>query len=174
VVEDAGRGYRRVVASPRPLEIVEWDVIRDLVSAGAVVIAVGGGGIPVIRKPDGDLDGVEAVIDKDLATSLLARQLEAEGMVIVTNVERVAVGFGTPGQKDLDHLTVEEARQYLEAGEFPAGSMGPKIRGAVEFIEAGGAWAAITSPDRVREAIEGRGGTRIERSTVSTRKGEAS
>jgi len=161
VMEDAGRGFRRVVPSPRPLEIVEWEAIRDLVDAGVVVVAVGGGGIPVVRRADGTLHGVEAVVDKDLASSLLARRLGAEGLVTVTAVPRVAIRFGKPDQKELDRMTVTEARGHLRAGEFPEGSMGPKILGAVEFLEAGGRWAVVTDPVSVREAIAGRRGTRL-------------
>jgi len=161
VVEDAGRGWRRVVASPRPLEIVEIASIRRLVEDNAIVIAAGGGGIPVSRQWDGSFHGVEAVIDKDLASSLLARLLGCEMLCIVTGVDRVAVDFGKPGQRDLECATPEELSRYAAEGQFPAGSMGPKIQAAIEFVHGGGRSVVITSPAKLREAIEGRSGTRI-------------
>lgn len=161
VVEDAGRGYRRVVPSPKPLEIVEIGAIRKLVDDGAIVIAAGGGGIPVSRQWDGTLHGVEAVIDKDLASSLLGRVLGMESLVIVTGVERVAVHFGKPGQRDLSDATASELERLLGEGHFPPGSMEPKIRAAIEFVRGGGCSVTITSPEKVREALEGRAGTRI-------------
>lgn len=130
-----GRGVRRVVPSPAPMEILELDLIRRMVAEGETLIAVGGGGIPVVRLADGTLDGREAVIDKDLASSLLARGIDAAALVIATGVRKVAVGFGTDDQQDLDALTVEEARRFLDAGEFPPGSMGPKILAGIEFVE---------------------------------------
>ncbi len=161
VVEDAGRGYRRVVPSPKPLEIVEIGAIRKLVDDGVIVIAAGGGGIPVSRQWDGTLHGVEAVIDKDLASSLLGRVLGVESLVIVTGVERVAVHFGKPDQRDLSDATASELERLLGEGHFPPGSMEPKIRAAVEFVRGGGCSVTITSPEKVREALEGRAGTRI-------------
>jgi carbamate kinase len=161
VREDSGRGWRRVIASPAPREIIEFDAIRDLVRAGYVVIAVGGGGIPVVRRPDGDLAGTAAVIDKDLASALLAAALGADVFVISTGVPRVCLDFGKPTQRELDRLTLAEARQHLAAGQFPAGSMGPKIEAAARFLEAGGREALITSPEHLVEAVEGRAGTRI-------------
>jgi carbamate kinase len=161
VVEDAGRGYRRVVPSPRPLQIVEAEVIRELVRAGKIVIAVGGGGIPVVRTPDGMLKGVEAVIDKDFASSVLARVLNVEAFVIGTAVSKVAIHFGKPDQCDIDLMSVAEARRYLAAGEFPPGSMGPKIQAAIEFLEGGGKEVVITSCDEIGRAIEGKAGTKI-------------
>jgi carbamate kinase len=161
VVDDAGRGWRRVVPSPRPLQIVEIDAIRKLVDLGVVVIAAGGGGIPVSRQWDGTLHGVEAVIDKDLASSLLGRLLEVEALVIVTGVERVALHFGKPEQRDLSEATASELERWLQEGHFPPGSMAPKIQAAIEFVRAGGKFVSITSPERVREALEGRAGTRI-------------
>jgi len=161
VVEDAGRGWRRVVPSPVPLEIVEIEAIRRLLKAGAVVIAAGGGGIPVTRQWDGSLHGVEAVIDKDLASSLLARMLGFEVLVIITGVERVALHFGTPTQRDLDRATPDELERYLEEGHFPPGSMGPKIRAAIEFVRAGGKEVIVTTPERIREALAGETGTHI-------------
>jgi carbamate kinase len=161
IVEDAGRGYRRVVASPKPLEIVEISAIRKLVEGGTIVIAAGGGGIPVSRQWDGSLHGVEAVIDKDLASSLLGRLLGFEALVIVTGVERVALHFGTPEQRDLERVTASELERYAAEGHFPDGSMGPKIRAAVEFVRGGGSRVVITSPDRIREGLSGVCGTTI-------------
>lgn len=161
VKEDAGRGWRRVIASPMPKEILELEAIRDLVRAGYVVVAVGGGGIPVVRRADGELTGTAAVIDKDLASALLAAQLGADIFVISTGVPRVCLDYGKPTQRELERLTLAEARQYLAAGQFPAGSMGPKIDAVARFLEAGGKEALITSPDQLVEAVEGRHGTRI-------------
>jgi carbamate kinase len=150
-----------VVPSPQPLGIVELRAIRALVHRGFVVVAAGGGGIPVTRGVDGSFRGVEAVVDKDLVASLLARDLGAERLVISTSVPKVALNYGTPQQRDLDLLTVEEARRYLDAGQFPPGSMGPKIRAAVEFLENGGRDVIITSPEWLGRAMDGRAGTRI-------------
>ncbi len=161
VVEDAGRGYRRVVPSPKPLEIVEIEAIRKLVREGAIVIAAGGGGIPVSRQWDGTLHGVEAVIDKDLASSLLGRLLGMEALVIVTSVERVATNFGGPDQREIVNTTASELEPLLAAGHFPPGSMGPKIQAAIEFVRGGGRSVSITSPEKIREALEGRAGTRV-------------
>jgi carbamate kinase len=163
VVEDAGRGYRRVVASPRPLEVVELAAIRQIVEDGGVAIAAGGGGIPVSRQWDGTLHGVEAVIDKDLASSLLARLLGCELLVIITGVDRVALDFGKPGQRDLSEATVDELQGWMDQGQFPAGSMGPKIQAAIEFVRGGGREVIITTPTRLLEALEGKTGTRIRR-----------
>ena len=163
IVEDAGRGYRRVVPSPRPLEVVEIAAIRGLVDDGAVVIAAGGGGIPVSRQWDGTLHGVEAVIDKDLASSLLARLLGCDTLVIITGVDRVAVHFGKPDQRDLDVTTVEELEQFQKEGHFPAGNMGPKVQAAIEFIRGGGDEVIITSPEKTRDALRGETGTRVRR-----------
>lgn len=161
MVEDAGRGWRRVVPSPMPLEIIERLVIKGLVFQSIVVIAAGGGGIPIIRRPDGELEGVEAVIDKDLATSLLAQSIGADLLLISTAVDRVALNYGKPDQRDLARMTVEEARRYLSQGHFPPGSMGPKVLSAIRFIEATGKEALITSPAGIRRALDGRTGTRI-------------
>jgi carbamate kinase len=160
VVEDAGRGWRRVVASPRPVRVLEAGAIRGLVEAGFVPVAAGGGGIPVVEDADG-VHGVEAVIEKDLATVVLACDLGAERVFFLTGVDRVAVGWGTPAQRFLDRLTGEEARRLLAAGEFPPGSMGPKVEAAVEFVERGGGAAVITSLDCLAEAAAGRAGTLI-------------
>jgi carbamate kinase len=163
IVEDAGRGYRRVVPSPRPLEVVEIAAIRGLVEDGVIVIAAGGGGIPVSRQWDGSLHGVEAVIDKDLASSLLARLLGCETLVIITGVDRVSVHFKKPEQRDLEVTTVEELERFQDEGHFPAGNMGPKVQAAIEFIRGGGKEVIITSPENVREAFEGTTGTRVRR-----------
>lgn len=162
VIEDANRGWRRVVASPAPVRIVELDAIRTLLAAGVIVIAVGGGGIPVVQAEGGDLQGVEAVIDKDLACSLLAQRLGADMFVITTAVEKVALAFGSPQQEWLDHLTVTEARKYLaEEIHFAKGSMAPKIHAVVDYLEHGGREAIITDPGHVEAALRGETGTRI-------------
>jgi carbamate kinase len=161
VIEDAGRGWRRVVASPIPREIVELEAIRSLLQSGFVVVGVGGGGIPVVRDGQARLRGVEAVIDKDYASSLLAAGLEADLFLISTAVEQVYLNYGKPDQRALDHLTVEEARAYLGEGHFPPGSMGPKIRAVIEFLERGGKEALITSPENLARALHGETGTRI-------------
>jgi len=161
VVEDAGRGYRRVVPSPKPLEIVEIDAVRKLVGEGMIVIAAGGGGIPVSRQWDGALHGVEAVIDKDLASSLLGRLLGVEMLAIVTGVDRVALHFGKPEQRDLTAASASELERWLGEGHFPPGSMAPKIQASIEFVRNGGSSVVLTSPEKVREALEGRAGTKI-------------
>ena len=164
VTEDAHRGWRRVVPSPRPLRIVEFDAIRTLVDAGIVVVAVGGGGIPVVRNHAGDLEGVAAVIDKDLGCSLLARQLGAGLFLIATAVERVALRFGTPAQRWVDKLTLAEARRYLaDGGHFATGSMAPKIQAVIEYLEHGSGQALITDPDHIELALTGHSGTWITR-----------
>jgi carbamate kinase len=163
VVEDAGRGFRRVVASPKPREILELDAIRHLLDKDFVTVAVGGGGIPVIRNEDGSLSGVDAVIDKDLASGLLARQLGAHMLVISTAVERVCLSYGKPNQKAVDRMTVADARRYIHEGHFGAGSMLPKIQAIVEFLEAGGAAAVITDPPNLARAISGDAGTWVVR-----------
>jgi len=160
VKEDAGRGYRRVVPSPIPKRIVEIDVIRSLVNNGFVVIAAGGGGIPVISEND-CLKGVEAVIDKDLASSLLASEVKAALFLISTAVERVYLNFGEPDQTPISKMDVEEARKYLAEGHFAEGSMAPKIRACISFLERGGNEAIITSPDMIEKALEGKTGTKI-------------
>jgi carbamate kinase len=161
VIEDAGRGWRRVVASPIPRQIVELEAIRGLLQSGFVVVGVGGGGIPVVRDEQGRLRGVEAVIDKDYASSLLAAGLEADLFLISTAVEQVYINYGKPDQRALDHLTVQEARAYLGEGHFPPGSMGPKITAVIEFLERGGKEALITSPENLARALRGETGTRI-------------
>ncbi len=161
VREEIGRGWQRVVPSPAPQEIVELSVVEHLVRAGYVVIAVGGGGIPVTRHHDGDLEGVEAVVDKDLASRLLASGLHADLFIILTAVEKVAVGFDTPNQRWLDSITVDEAKRYFDAGEFPAGTMGPKILAMIEYIESGGHCGIITDPPNLARALAGETGTTI-------------
>ncbi len=162
VAEDAGRGWRRVVASPKPLRIVEEKAIRRLVAEGFVVIAVGGGGIPVVADAEGRLEGVAAVIDKDLASSLLARRLGADLFIISTAVEKVALDFGKPNQRWLDKMTLAEAKRYQAEGtHFSKGSMGPKIQAAIDYLEGGGAEVLITKPETLEGALAGRTGTRI-------------
>lgn len=161
VVEDAGRGWRRVVPSPLPQEIVELDAVRELLDAGIVTITVGGGGIPVVRNEDGSLRGVAAVIDKDYASSLLARSIGADLFLISTAVEQVYLNFGKPDQKAIDVMTVAEAKKYMEEGQFAKGSMLPKIQAIIWFLEAGGKEAIITSPENIARALAGKTGTRI-------------
>lgn len=162
VMEDAGRGWRRVVPSPRPLRIVEEKIIKDLTTAGVVTIAIGGGGIPVMADAQGNLTGVAAVIDKDSAASLLATSLGAELFIISTSVEKVALNFGQPNQSWLDHLTLAQAKEYLQAGShFAQGSMGPKIQAVVDYLENGGHEAIITNPENIERAVAGETGTRI-------------
>lgn len=161
VTEDAGRGYRRVVASPKPAEIIEIDTVKDLLNAGEVVIASGGGGIPVIRQGN-HLKGVGAVIDKDFASCLLAQQLNADFLIILTAVEKVALRFGTPEETWLDDISVEDAKQYMEEGHFAPGSMLPKVQAAVEFAESGeGRTALITLLQKAKDGVNGTTGTRI-------------
>jgi carbamate kinase len=163
MVEDAGRGYRRVVASPRPVRIIETRAIRALLEAGIVVVAAGGGGIPVVETAQGQYRGVEAVIDKDLASAQLAASLGLRYLVITTGVERVAVHYRQPDQRDLDRVGLSEIRGYLADGEFPEGSMGPKIRAAIEFLEQGGHEVIVTSVASLNAAIDGGAGTHITR-----------
>jgi carbamate kinase len=162
VVEDAGRGWRRVVASPLPKEIVEIDAIKALIGAGVIVISTGGGGIPVIRNAKGDLEGVAAVIDKDFGSSLLANNVGAELFLISTAVEKVALNFGKPDQKWLDKITLTEAKKYLAEGtHFAKGSMAPKVQAIIRFLEAGGKQALITNPENIGRALKGETGTWI-------------
>jgi carbamate kinase len=164
IKEDAGRGWRRVVASPAPKRIVELEVIKQLLDAGVVTIAVGGGGIPVVANESGDLEGIAAVIDKDLASALLASQVDADLLLISTAVEQVALNFGTPEQRWVDEFTLAEVKQYLEeGGHFAEGSMAPKMRAVVQFLEAGGKEALITNPVNIERAMAGETGTRIVR-----------
>jgi len=161
IKEDPGRGFRRVVPSPIPLDIVEKDTIRDLVRDGKIVIAVGGGGVPVYRESDGSLEGVDAVIDKDRASSLLANLIDADQLIILTGVEKVAVNFKKPDQRFFDKLSIAECERYLAEGQFPKGSMGPKIEAARDFIKRGGAEVIITSMENASLAVEGKAGTSI-------------
>jgi len=160
MVEDAQRGYRRVVPSPQPREIIELPAIKAALSDGALVVACGGGGIPVVSRRD-ELVGVEAVIDKDRVSSLLAWEVEADLFLISTSVERLALHFGTPQQQPLAQLSAQKARRYLGEGHFPPGSMGPKIEAALEYLERGGKLVIITSPESIPDALAGLAGTRI-------------
>lgn len=160
VAPDAGRGYRAVVASPGPREIVEFEQIRTLAERGVLVIAAGGGGIPVIRS-DGCLGGVEAVIDKDRSSAALALAVGADMLVMLTGVERIALDFGTRWQRDMAKLTVSDAEHLLTAGEFPAGSMGPKVESAIRFVSGAGRVAIVTCADRLLAAVDGGAGTRV-------------
>lgn len=160
--EDAGRGWRRVVASPLPVEIIELDAVKCLVDNGFIVVTVGGGGIPVIRNANGDLEGTAAVIDKDLASEKLAEDTDADALVILTAVEQVCINFGKPDQKSLASLTPEQADEYIKHGHFAPGSMLPKIEAAVKFVRSKpGRKAIITSLDKAADALEGKGGTVI-------------
>jgi carbamate kinase len=162
VVEDANRGWRRVVASPRPIRIVELGPIKKLIDAGVIVVGVGGGGIPVVRDAAGTLRGVEAVIDKDLGCSLLAREVKADLFLITTAVEKVALHFGTPEERQVDHLSLAETKNYLAEGKhFAKGSMAPKIQAVVEYLEGGGQEALITDPANLERALAGETGTRF-------------
>jgi carbamate kinase len=162
LVEDRKRqGFRRVVASPDPKEIVEAEAIRAVVEEGVIAIAVGGGGIPVTQDEHGDLRGAHAVIDKDLASSLLASDLGAAGLLILTDVPQVSIGYGTPTEEPVAELTVSRARSLMQAGEFPAGSMGPKIEALVRFVEVAGGFAALGAIDHAADILAGRAGTRI-------------
>jgi carbamate kinase len=159
--EDAGRGWRHVVPSPRPLRILNVDTIAHVLEWANVVIAAGGGGIPVVRGRDGQWRGIEAVIDKDYASALLASQLKANLYTILTGVAKVSLHFGKPTQKELDRLSVADAERYLREGQFPAGSMGPKIEAAIQFVRNSGNEVVITDIEHLRDALEGREGTRI-------------
>ncbi|MEK8023372.1 MAG: carbamate kinase [Candidatus Hydrogenedentota bacterium] len=162
VIEDSGRGWRRVVPSPWPKEIIERRAIKTLMDSGTLVVACGGGGIPVMRNAaTGYLVGVEAVIDKDIASALLALEVKADLFVILTGVEQVKVNFRKPDEKSLSTLTVSDAKKYLAEGQFPPGSMGPKIQAAVHCIESGGPDVIITSTDKIHDALNGRTGTRV-------------
>jgi carbamate kinase len=160
-VEDSGRGWRRVVPSPMPLAILDTPAINALLAAGVIPIAAGGGGIPVVRAPGGGYRGVAAVVDKDLTSGLLAADVGAGQLVMLTGVERVALDFGKPTQRSIERLTVAGARKHLADGQFPPGSMGPKISAALQFIERGGPRAVITSLDKLDLALDGRAGTAI-------------
>ena len=162
IISDSGRGYRRVVPSPTPLDILEKETIIRLFETGTVVIGVGGGGVPVIREKDGKLRGVEAVLDKDRTAALLAKILGVETLLILTDVERVFINYGKPDQRALDRMTVQECRKYLAEGQFPAGSMGPKIESAVSFLsDSSGRKVGIASLEMAEEALKGNAGTTI-------------
>ena len=160
-IEDSGRGWRRVVPSPPPMRILDLPAVRALLAANVIPITVGGGGIPVARDSHGDYRGVSAVVDKDLSSAMLAAELGAEALVMLTGVERVALDFGKPTQRELDRLTVHEARAYLAEGQFPPGSMGPKIGAALDYLERGGTHVIITALDRMYDALCGSAGTQI-------------
>jgi carbamate kinase len=161
IVEDAGRGYRRVVASPLPKEVIELGAIQKLLDSGFVVVAVGGGGIPVVINEKNELVGTDAVIDKDFASSLLANNIKADLLIISTAVEKVYINFKKPDQKALDKITVAEAKKYIEEGHFAPGSMLPKIKAVVQYIEKGGQEGLITDPPNLARALRGETGTRI-------------
>jgi carbamate kinase len=162
VVEDAGRGWRRVVASPLPKEVVELDTVKALINAGVVAITVGGGGIPVVDLGEGEYRGIAAVIDKDFASSLLARELKADLFLISTAVEKVAINFGKPNQQWIDRMTLSEAKRYLAEGiHFARGSMAPKIQAIIWYLEAGGKQAIITNPENIGRSMRGETGTWI-------------
>lgn len=161
VLEDAGRGWRRVVPSPAPIKIVQQDAMMALVQAGFTVVGVGGGGIPVIQDAAGNLVGVEAVIDKDLASALLAYSIQADLFMISTEVEKVAINFNKPDVQWLDHLSVSEAKRYLAEGQFGKGSMEPKIKAVIDYLEHGGTRAIITNPENMLRALRGEGGTHL-------------
>ena len=163
VKEDAGRGWRRVVPSPKPQSIIELDTIKFLSESGAAVIAAGGGGIPVIRDEEGALWGKEAVIDKDLAAAILAKSLKADAFIISTAVERVCLDYNMPTQKSIDEMTTEEARKYSDEGQFAPGSMLPKIQAIVDYVESTGNLGMITDPEHIPSALKGEAGTRIVR-----------
>ncbi|MEK4487307.1 carbamate kinase [Psychrobacillus sp. FSL H8-0484] len=160
-IEDSGRGYRRVVPSPKPINIVEKDAIKQLIDSDFVVIAVGGGGIPVVKLDNNTYEGIDAVIDKDFATSLLAEQIEAETLIITTGVSRVCINFGKPNQQALEKISIEETKQFMEENHFPAGSMLPKIEASLSFLEKKGKRVIITNPESLKEAINENAGTHI-------------
>ncbi|MDK1119179.1 MAG: carbamate kinase, partial [Anaerolineae bacterium] len=160
-VEDAGRGWRRVVPSPLPMRIIEVDAIKKLIDNGFSVIAVGGGGIPVVEKENGDLHGVEAVIDKDFASGLLANLIKADLLIISTAIEKVALNFNKPNEELLDEMTVAEAEKYIEEGHFAPGSMLPKVQAIIKFLKEGGKKALITDPPNIQPALRGETGTWI-------------
>ena len=159
IIEDSGRGWRRVVPSPVPQEVVQHRIILDSVTAGHIVIACGGGGIPVVKKQDGTFEGVEAVIDKDLTSSVLASQIKADLLVILTEVPNVYLYYGTPKQRPLGAVTISEMESYEREGHFAEGSMGPKVHAILSFLSKGGKRGLITSPEKLGEALEGRAGT---------------
>jgi carbamate kinase len=162
MISDSGRGYRRVVPSPTPLDILERDTIIRLYEAGTVVISGGGGGVPVVREKDGRLRGIEAVLDKDRTAALLAKIIDVETLLILTDVEKVSINYGKPSQKDLDRMTVQECKRYLAEGQFPSGSMGPKVESAITFLSNSGRKSVIiASLEKAEEALGGTAGTTI-------------
>jgi len=160
-VEDSGRGWRRVVPSPAPVRILDIGAVRALLDGGVIPISAGGGGIPVTRSASGEYRGVSAVIDKDLTSAMLATELGADTLVMLTGVERVALDYGKPTERPLQRLTAAEARHHLADGQFPPGSMGPKITAALHYLAAGGDHVVITSLERLHDALRGEAGTRI-------------
>lgn len=161
IKKDADRGYRRVVPSPIPRRIVNRRIIQQLVDQGVIVITAGGGGIPVYTETDGTYEGIDAVVDKDRASAVLAHDIDARTLLILTNVENVYLDYDTSNKKKLERMTIEEAKSYLDQNQFPAGSMGPKIEAAIMFIERGGNEVIITSPDKAKQALWGYAGTKI-------------
>lgn len=159
--EDSGKGYRRVVPSPKPIDIIPAKTVKELVDDGQIVITVGGGGIPIYIEDNGTYEGVDAVIDKDFASALLAKMINADLLVILTSVDKVAVNYNKPDMQELDVLTIADAKKYHAEGQFPSGSMGPKIMAAIDFIEKGGQEVLITSIEKIVDAFEGKTGTRI-------------
>jgi carbamate kinase len=160
-VEDAGRGWRQVVPSPKPMRIIEVNAIQTLISKGFIVVAVGGGGIPVVEREDGDLRGIEAVIDKDFASGLLANLIDADLLLISTAVEKVAINYKKPNQEWLSQMTVAEAERYIQEGHFAPGSMLPKIQAIIAFLKDGGKQALVTDPPNIARALRGETGTWI-------------
>lgn len=161
MIEDSGRGYRKVVPSPKPIDVIPKRIIQDLVHSGKIVIAVGGGGIPVIINSRGLFEGVEAVIDKDYAASLVAREVKADLFIILTNVDRVCLNYGKPDEEPIEVMTVKQAEEHISQGQFPPGSMGPKIKAAIEYIQGGGKEVLITSANHLRASLINRSGTKI-------------
>ena len=161
MIEDSGRGYRKVVPSPKPIDVIPKRIIQDLVHSGKIVIAVGGGGIPVIINSRGLFEGVEAVIDKDYAASLVAREVKADLFIILTNVDRVCLNYGTPDEEPIEVMTVKQAEEHISQGQFPPGSMGPKIKAAIEYIQGGGKEVLITSANHLKASLLNRSGTKI-------------
>lgn len=161
MIEDSGRGYRKVVPSPKPIDVIPKRIIQDLVHSGKIVIALGGGGIPVIINGRGLFEGVEAVIDKDYAASLVAREVKADLFIILTDVDRVCLNYGTPDEEPIGVMTVKQAEEHLSQGQFPPGSMGPKIKAAIEYIQDGGKEVLITSANHLKASLINRSGTKI-------------
>ena len=161
MIEDSGRGYRKVVPSPKPIDVIPKRIIQDLVHSGKIVIALGGGGIPVIINGRGLFEGVEAVIDKDYAASLVAREVKADLFIILTDVDRVCLNYGTPDEEPIEVMTVKQAEEHLSQGQFPPGSMGPKIKAAIEYIQDGGKEVLITSANHLKASLINRSGTKI-------------